>query len=136
MDFDTSYKAFIKVISTVPQAKSKLQATKASRSAVSTIRRVTSRDFEYHYGKKIIEIKPDLIHAHDFHMIGVAVEAARKLRMLGHEVKVVYDAHELVEGLDHLDSSVQEYWLNYESQYIHEVDGIVCVPANKRNGCK
>ena len=81
-------KLLLKVISTVPQAKSKLQATKVSRSAVSTIRRVTSRDFEYHYGKKIIEIKPDLIHAHDFHMIGVAVEAARKLRMLGHEIKV------------------------------------------------
>ena len=124
-------KLLLKVISTVPQAKSKLQATKASRSAVSAIRRVTSRDFEYHYGKKIIEIKPDLIHAHDFHMIGVAVEAARKLRMLGHEIKVVYDAHELVEGLDHLDASVQEYWLNYESQYIHEVDGIVCVSGQQ-----
>ena len=59
-------KLLLKVISTVPQAKSKLQATKASRSAVSTIRRVTSRDFEYHYGKKIIEIKPDLIHAHEY----------------------------------------------------------------------
>ena len=84
-----------------------------------------------HYGKEILELKPDLIHAHDFHMIGVAVEAARKLRISGHEVKVIYDAHELVEGLDHLDASVQEYWLNYESQYIHEVDGIVCVSGQQ-----
>tara|TARA_Y100001970_G_scaffold219835_1_gene269852 strand:- start:3156 stop:4619 length:1464 start_codon:yes stop_codon:yes gene_type:complete len=129
--FTSVIRLLVKFVSIVPQAKSKLESTKVSRSAVSTIRRLTIRDFERHYGKKIIEAKPDLIHAHDFHMIGVAVEAARKLRLSGHEVKVVYDAHELVEGLDHLDTSVQEYWLSYESQYIHEVDGIVCVSAQQ-----
>ena len=120
-------KLLIKVVSTVPQLKSLVQERKVSRLAATAIRRVTARDFEFHYGEKILEIKPDLIHAHDFHMIGVAVKAADQLRELGHEVKVVYDAHELVEGLDHLDRPVQEYWLSYESEYIHRVDGVVCV---------
>ena len=92
-----------------------------------TVRKVITRDFNTHYGAEILRIKPDLIHAHDFHMIGVAVEAAEKLRAVDHAVKVIYDAHELVAGLDHLEKSVQEKWLNHEEAYINKVDAVICV---------
>ena len=92
-----------------------------------TVRKVISRDFTTHYGDEILRIKPDLIHAHDFHMIGVAVEAAEKLRATGHSVKVVYDAHEFVAGLDHLEKPVREKWLNHEEAYINRVDAVICV---------
>ncbi|MEE2683270.1 MAG: glycosyltransferase family 4 protein [Actinomycetota bacterium] len=111
-----------------------LENRKLSNTVRATMRKVTARDFESHFGGEIERIKPTLIHAHDFHMIGVAVEAAEMLRDMGHETKVVYDAHELVEGLDHLESSVKSHWLAYEEKYIHRVDGIVCVskPQAKR----
>ena len=91
-------------------------------------------DFELYFGPVIQSLKPDLIHAHDVKMIGVAVNAARNLKAQGIEVKVVYDAHELIEGLDHLEEAVLRRWLQHEEKYIHEVDEIVCVsePQSKR----
>ena len=34
-------------------------------------------DYEVEFGPELVSQKPDLIHAHDYHMIGVAVNAAR-----------------------------------------------------------
>ena len=111
----------------LPGTRAFLRRDSVNRFIDRTLRKVITRDFNTHYGAEILRIKPDLIHAHDFHMIGVAVEAAEKLRASGHDVKVVYDAHELVEGLDHLEKSVQEKWLNHEEAYINRVDAVICV---------
>ena len=83
-------------------------------------------DYEVEFGPELVSQKPDLIHAHDFHMIGVAVNAARLLRAQGHEVKVLYDAHELVEGLSY-PQEVIDGWLAEEGAYIHQVDAVIGV---------
>lgn len=83
-------------------------------------------DYEVEFGPELVSQKPDLIHAHDYHMIGVAVNAARLLRAQGHEVKVLYDAHELVEGLSY-PKEVIDGWLAEEGAYIHQVDAVVGV---------
>ncbi|WP_329409822.1 glycosyltransferase family 4 protein [Streptomyces sp. NBC_00704] len=56
-------------------------------------------DFELAFGPHIDELKPDIIHAHDFRMLGVAARSAVRLRAAGHPVKLVWDAHEFVPGL-------------------------------------
>jgi glycosyltransferase involved in cell wall biosynthesis len=83
-------------------------------------------DYEMSFGPVIEELRPDLIHAHDFHMIGIAVTAARNLRQDGLDTKVVYDAHELVEGLSYPPRVVAD-WLAEEKRHIHHVDAVVGV---------
>lgn len=83
-------------------------------------------DYEIAFAPVIEELEPDLIHAHDFHMIGVAVTAARNLRRKGRATKVIYDAHELVEGLSY-ERRVVSDWLKEESSHINSVDAVVGV---------
>ncbi|GGT55715.1 glycosyltransferase family 4 protein [Streptomyces purpureus] len=56
-------------------------------------------DFELAFAKHIDDFKPDLIHAHDFKMLGVGARAAVRARAAGRPVKLVWDAHEFVPGL-------------------------------------
>lgn len=83
-------------------------------------------DYELTFGPKLLELRPDAIHAHDMHMIGVALTSARLLRRQGHRTRVVYDAHELIEGLDY-DHDVIEAWLREEADHIHDVDAVIGV---------
>ena len=83
-------------------------------------------DYEAALGAVIEELKPDLIHAHDFQMIGVAVTAARRLRKKGIPTKVVYDAHELIEGLNY-PPRVIAGWLAEEESFIKDVDAVIAV---------
>ncbi|MFE9377442.1 glycosyltransferase family 4 protein [Streptomyces sp. NPDC006855] len=85
--------------------------------------------YELSYRDKIEELQPDLIHAHDFRMIGVAARAAVRARESGRDVKVVYDAHEFVPGLAQANRSRK--WLAsqvaYEREHIGFADAIVTV---------
>ncbi|MET9129608.1 glycosyltransferase family 4 protein [Streptomyces antibioticus] len=64
-------------------------------------------DYELAFAKHIDELQPDLIHAHDFRMLGVGARAAVRARAAGRPVKLVWDAHEFVPGLH----SQHERWL-------------------------
>lgn len=83
-------------------------------------------DYETTFGPVLEDLQPDVIHAHDFHMIGVAVTAALRLRSSGIPTKVLYDAHELVEGLSY-PRDVVDGWLAEEAAYIGLVDAITGV---------
>ncbi|MER5749961.1 glycosyltransferase family 4 protein [Streptomyces sp. NPDC002088] len=56
-------------------------------------------DYELAYGKVIDELKPDLIHANDFRMLGVGARATLRARAKGRKVKLVWDAHEFLPGI-------------------------------------
>ncbi|NUK34790.1 glycosyltransferase family 4 protein [Streptomyces lunaelactis] len=56
-------------------------------------------DFELSYGPVIDELKPDIIHANDFRMLGVGSRAALRARGAGRPVKLVWDAHEFLPGV-------------------------------------
>ena len=56
-------------------------------------------DYELAFCAEIDALRPDLIHAHDFRMLGVGARAAVRARAAGREVKLVWDAHEYVPGL-------------------------------------
>ncbi len=81
-------------------------------------------DYQETFGPQIEKLKPDLIHVNDFHLVGVGVTAARNLRKKGVQTKVIYDAHELVEGIHHRYSSL---WKSEISHFISDVDAVVCV---------
>ncbi|MFD4696889.1 glycosyltransferase family 4 protein [Streptomyces niveus] len=85
--------------------------------------------YELSYRDKIEELQPDLIHAHDYRMIGVAARAGVRARAAGRDVRVVYDAHEFVPGLAQANPSKK--WLAsqvaYEREHIPYVDAVVTV---------
>ena len=83
-------------------------------------------DYEVAFGPIIEELKPDLIHAHDYHMIGVGVTAAKNLSQSGISTKVIYDAHELIEGLSYPKRLIKK-WMREERNFIDEVDDVVCI---------
>ncbi|RAY14497.1 glycosyl transferase family 1 [Actinomadura craniellae] len=56
-------------------------------------------DYELAYGKVIDELRPDLIHANDFRMLGVGARATVRARAAGRPVKLVWDAHEFLPGI-------------------------------------
>lgn len=87
-------------------------------------------DYEVVFGPILEELEPDIIHAHDVHMIGLAVNAARFLRARGIDTKVIYDAHELVEGISY-PQIVVDAWLELEGAHIHDVDAVIGVSAEQ-----
>ncbi len=84
-------------------------------------------DYEVSFAPVIDQMRPDVIHAHDFRMIGVAVRAAKRLRAKGHAVRVVYDAHEFLPGVGGPSQHWQIAHESYEAAHIREADGVITV---------
>jgi glycosyltransferase involved in cell wall biosynthesis len=83
-------------------------------------------DYEMAFGPVIDDLEPDVIHAHDFRAIGVAVRAKWRAQAAGRSVGVVYDAHEHVPGL----VRDREFALSndaYVREYIRDVDAVTTV---------
>lgn len=84
-------------------------------------------DYELAFAKHIDDLKPDLIHAHDFRMLGVGARAAVRGRAAGYPVKLVWDAHEFVPGLH----SHHERWLPghvaWEKEHAVFADAVITV---------
>ncbi|MET8635208.1 glycosyltransferase family 4 protein [Streptomyces sp. NPDC004680] len=84
-------------------------------------------DYELAFGKHIDALEPDLIHAHDFRMLGVGARAAVRARAKGRPVKLVWDAHEFVPGLH----SQHERWLPghvaWEKEHAVFADAVITV---------
>lgn len=86
-------------------------------------------DWELAYGPVIDELAPDLIHAHDFRMLGVGARATVRARAGGRDVKLLWDAHEFVPGLNPRVNNAR--WLpahvGYEREYVPYADAAVTV---------
>ncbi|MGW0577641.1 glycosyltransferase family 4 protein, partial [Streptomyces sp. NPDC002920] len=86
-------------------------------------------DYELTYGKEIDALKPDLIHANDFRMLGVGARAAVRARAKGHKVKLVWDAHEFLPGVRPWEDNA--HWIPgntaHESEYAPFADAVVTV---------
>ncbi|MFN8125113.1 MAG: glycosyltransferase family 4 protein [Candidatus Nanopelagicales bacterium] len=83
--------------------------------------------YEDAYAPVIDKVRPHVIHAHDFRMIGIAVRAAQRAAAAGRRVpRVVYDAHEFLPGLEESREFLAgNIW--YEASHIRRVDRIVTV---------
>ncbi|WP_412749997.1 glycosyltransferase family 4 protein [Krasilnikovia sp. M28-CT-15] len=56
-------------------------------------------DLELAFAPVIDKLRPDIIHANDFHTIGVGARAKMRAVLRGRSVRLVWDAHELVSGV-------------------------------------
>ncbi|MFF9206652.1 glycosyltransferase family 4 protein [Streptomyces sp. NPDC014986] len=86
-------------------------------------------DFELAYGKVVDELKPDLIHANDFRMLGVGARAALRARAKGRDVKLVWDAHEFLPGIKPWNPHPRWHVAQcaHESEYARHADAVVTV---------
>lgn len=86
-------------------------------------------DFELAFRDRIDALRPDIIHANDFAMIGVGARAAVRARDAGRPAKLVYDAHEYVPGMN--AAQRHPWWLPAqvanEREYIGFADAVVTV---------
>ena len=86
-------------------------------------------NYERTFGPVIDELTPDLIHAHDFRMLGVGARAALRARAAGRPVKLVWDAHEFLPGAKPRRNNAR--WLPahraYEREYAPHADAVVTV---------
>jgi glycosyltransferase involved in cell wall biosynthesis len=92
-------------------------------------------DYEMAYGPVIDDLAPDVIHAHDFRAIGIAVRAKWRAEARGRRIGVVYDAHEHVPGL----VRNKEFVLANDAhvaEYIPHVDAVVTVSPHLANVLK
>lgn len=83
--------------------------------------------YEISFSAEIDRLKPDLIHAHDFRMIGVAARYVARARRAGRTIRLVYDAHEFVPGLNAPGKKWLAAQIGYEREHIGYADAIVTV---------
>ena len=86
-------------------------------------------NYERALGPVIDELTPDLIHAHDFRMLGVGARAKLRGQAAGRPVRLVWDAHELLAGLRPRRDNAR--WLPahiaYEREYARFADAVITV---------
>ncbi|MET8067293.1 glycosyltransferase family 4 protein, partial [Micromonospora sp. NPDC005313] len=86
-------------------------------------------DYERVAGPVVDNLRPDLIHAHDFRMLGVAARAVDRARAAGRDVKLVWDAHEWLPGARprHDNARWLPAHLGYVREYVGHADAVVTV---------
>ncbi|MFJ8578265.1 glycosyltransferase [Micromonospora sp. NPDC093277] len=85
--------------------------------------------YERLFGPIIDELRPDLIHAHDFRMLGVAARAKQRAQAAGRSTRLVWDAHEWLPGAKPRRDNAR--WLpahlGYVREYVGHADAVVTV---------
>ncbi|MFD2767064.1 glycosyltransferase [Micromonospora eburnea] len=85
--------------------------------------------YERLFGPVIDELRPDLIHAHDFRMLGVAARAKLRAQSAGRPTRLVWDAHEWLPGAKPRRDNAR--WLpahlGYVREYVGHADAVVTV---------
>ena len=86
-------------------------------------------DWELAFGPVVDQLKPDLIHANDFRMLGVGARAKLRAFTEGRDVKLVWDAHEFLPGIN--PWSTHPRWhkaqVAHEAEYARYADALVTV---------
>ncbi|HEX3002629.1 MAG TPA: glycosyltransferase family 4 protein, partial [Angustibacter sp.] len=89
-------------------------------------------DYELAFGPVLDQLAPDVIHAHDVHMVGLAERASARAAARGRTVPWVYDAHEWVSGLSQYGgrtARVVAAWADLEREYVRAADRVITVSA-------
>ncbi|HYN75738.1 MAG TPA: glycosyltransferase [Candidatus Limnocylindria bacterium] len=87
------------------------------------------RDLEFAFGPTIDSLQPDLIHANDFRMLGVAATAKLRARADGRAVGLVWDVHEFLPGIKPWDASPRWHraQVDHEKAFAPHADEVVTV---------
>jgi glycosyltransferase involved in cell wall biosynthesis len=84
-------------------------------------------DLEIAFAPALLKLQPDLVHAHDFRTIGIAVRYKERAARAGKAPVVVYDAHEFLPGVGIADARRRRGSETYEAVHIRECDAVVTV---------
>jgi glycosyltransferase involved in cell wall biosynthesis len=86
-------------------------------------------DLEVAFAPVLARLAPDLVHAHDFRTVGIAVRHKERMRAKkGATVPVVvYDAHEFLPGVGILDARRRRGDEAYEREHIGRADAVITV---------
>ncbi|MCX9190272.1 hypothetical protein C3Y87_02340 [Carbonactinospora thermoautotrophica] len=85
-------------------------------------------DWDWAFSQEIDQLQPDIIHAHDITTIGLAARAARRVSAVTRRpCKVIYDAHELITGVQTYTPEMRAAYTGLEAEYIHRVDRVLTV---------
>ena len=92
-------------------------------------------EWELAYGPIIDRLKPDIIHANDFRMLGVGARAAIRARAKGRDTKLVWDAHEFLPGIKPWNSHPRWHIAQqaHEREYARQADAVITVSENLAN---
>ncbi len=74
-----------------------------------------------------LSLKPHVIHAHDYTALPVAGALVEYLATQGHITKLVYDAHEYVPGVSHLNQPLRNVYTREEKKYAAKSAAILSV---------
>ena len=84
--------------------------------------------WELAYGPVIDRLKPDVLHANDFRMLGVGARAVLRARAKGRDIKLVWDAHEFLPGIAR---NAHHRWhlaqRAYEREHAQYADAVITV---------
>ncbi|MDH3189283.1 MAG: glycosyltransferase family 4 protein [Acidimicrobiia bacterium] len=84
-------------------------------------------DYDQTFSKEIETQAPDVVHAHDVHLLGVGARAVARRSVGGWETKLVYDSHEYVQGLSRYPKRTLAAWVDLEREYFHRADRVITV---------
>jgi glycosyltransferase involved in cell wall biosynthesis len=87
-------------------------------------------DYELAFGPVLDALEPDVVHAHDVHLVGLAAHAVDRARAQGRDCSWVYDAHEYVVGLSEYNVRTRRVvaaWADLEAEFVGGADRVVTV---------
>jgi glycosyltransferase involved in cell wall biosynthesis len=87
-------------------------------------------DLELAVGPVLDQLEPDVVHAHDVHLLGVVARHVARARAEGRDVRWVYDAHEWVPGLSRYGgrtARVIAAWAALERRFVGGADAVITV---------
>ncbi len=92
------------------------------------------QDYELAFAGEIDAYAPDIIHAHDVHMLAIAARAKARLRRRGLQTALLYDSHEYIQGLATWKGNKLQGLIDLEAEFIRDADAIVTVsrPISQR----
>lgn len=107
----------------------RLDNVPSNRLGSTSWRKVISvlHDYEAAFGPEIDALEPDVVHAQDIHLFGVAARAVSRSLLAGSDTKLIYDSHEYIQGLGTYPARVVSAWSQLEHEYIGRADRVITV---------
>lgn len=86
-------------------------------------------DYELAYAAAVDALKPDIIYANDFRMVGVGARAKIRAKARGRDVKLIWDVHEYLPGVKPRVDNARWMVANHahEREYAPYADAVVTV---------
>lgn len=86
-------------------------------------------EYELAFADRVDALRPDIVHANDFRVLGVGARAKQRAQAAGRQVKLVWDAHEYLPGMRPWHH--RHEWLAanaaHEREYAPAADAVVTV---------